>query len=638
MCGIAGFSTPAFAEQTSAILTRMMQRIAHRGPDDRGTLIDSQVALGHQRLSIIDLSTGHQPMASSDEQTWIIFNGEIYNYIELRRDLIARGRTFRTQSDTEVILQMYDEYGDRCVEQLNGMFAFVIYDKRRQHLFAARDHFGIKPFYYTQIGPQFIFASEMKAILAHPAVHAQADPQAMTEYITLQLCLGNKTLFRGIQKLPPAHTLTLDLKTQTVQTREYWKPTYPHDLSISSNDAAAQLRELVRESVRIQLRSDVPVGAYLSGGLDSSTVACLGAEMTKGRFKTFTGGFRDRGPFDESAYAKAVAAAHPNIDYFEIFPDSRDFSSHIEKLIYHMDEPCAGPGLFPQYMVSQLASQHVKVVLGGQGGDEMFGGYARYFLLYLEDSFMQTLRAPWQLPQMARTAYRKRALLKAYAPSLRKLWKEGSVREPASHRYFRLLNRGEKALQFFSPDLMSPERITHMRQEFDELFNRPGSHTSIYEKMTHFDLRTLLPALLHVEDRVSMAVSLESRVPLLDYRIVDFLGRLSPDIKYPDGEMKYLFKQAVRPIVPDAVWNRQDKMGFPVPLIQWARGSLKDFLTDTLLSAPAKQRGVFQNDAVVKSLGQEQPFGRDLWGVLCLELWYRQLIDTSKGDKQLCAS
>jgi len=630
MCGIAGFSHPPSNAQP--IIRLMMQKIVHRGPDDNGVFVDKRVCFGHQRLSIIDLKSGHQPMSNHDQSLWIIFNGEIYNYVELNRELAARGHQFATSSDTETILHLYDEYGEKCVDYLNGMFAFVIYDVKKNCLFASRDRFGIKPFYYTSHKDQFIFASEIKAILAYPEIQKRVNRRALTEYVVLQFCMGEKTLFEGIHKLEPAHNLHLNLTTGEIRIWEYWRPSYEKDLQLTEADATAQFSTLLHDSIRMQLRSDVPLGAYLSGGLDSSTVACLAAEMIPGRLKTFTGSFHEKGKFDETPFAKAVAASKSNIDYFEIFPNSNDFITHIRKLIYHMDEPCAGPGLFPQFMVSQLAAQNVKVVLGGQGGDELFGGYARYFLLYMQQALQNVVIHPSTCVKTFRTLWQKRELLQAYFPSLKRLYKGGRFGSPWSQRYFRLVNRAEKASEFFEDDLLDPQHMASIEEEFSHLFNQPNT-PSLFEKAAYFDLKTLLPALLQVEDRVSMAVSLESRVPLLDHRVMDLLGRIPAEIKFRNGEMKHLFKNVAKNIVPESIYNRKDKMGFPVPLVQWTRGPIKGYLHDIFLSQRSTSRGIFKNKTIIKQLGNEQPFGRDLWGALCLELWFENFIDSSSEEE-----
>jgi asparagine synthase (glutamine-hydrolysing) len=377
MCGLVGIVELHGGTVDPARLEHMADAIAHRGPDDRGRFVDGRVGLAHRRLSIIDLATGRQPMTV--EGVTVAFNGEIYNYVELRAELERQGHAFRTTSDTEVLLRMYLEHGVEFVARLNGMFAFVLYDAPRGRIVAARDHFGIKPLYVHRSDERVLFASEIKALLRHPGVERAVDPVGLDDYLTLQYTLGGRTLFKGIEKLLPAHVEVLDLATGAVRRQRYWKPSFQIDASRDEGAYVEELRGLLESSVRWQMRSDVPVGAYLSGGLDSSTVTMLAARETPDRLKTFTGAFREGPEFDESGHARTVAEACGAEPLF-VHPTEDDFIELLPRLVYHMDEPAAGPGLFPQYVVSRLAARHVKVCLGGQGGDEIFGGYARYVI------------------------------------------------------------------------------------------------------------------------------------------------------------------------------------------------------------------------------------------------------------------
>lgn len=630
MCGLTGFTRPT--TEAPQILSQMMKAIAHRGPDDNGQHIDDHIALGHQRLSIIDLKTGHQPMSNTQGTCWIVFNGEIYNYVELRKDLEAKGRHFRTHSDTEVILVLYETFGERCVDYLNGMFAFLIYDMSHQKVFAARDRFGMKPFYYALRASQFIFGSEIKAILRHPAMKAEVNPAALSEYILLQLCMGNKTLFKDVHKLPPAHTLTHDIGSNACRVSEYWNP-YTITPDPEPDHLAEKLLARIKDSVRIQLRSDVPLGTYLSGGMDSSLITCLAADELKDRtIETFTGGFHDPGPYDESMHAKAVAASRPNLHYNEIFPTAGDFIKEFSKLIYHMDEPAAGPGLFPQFMVSRLAASKVKVVLGGQGGDELFGGYARYYLLHLKQTVGRwrrfTTEGAWN---KAKAFWRSRGLLWQYSPLLRKLrWSPGASPSWAD-AYRDLVQRSTQASSFFPTDLITREHLDSIDAQFHQDFDRPATSLA-FERALYFDFKNLLPAILQVEDRVSMAVSLESRAPLLDHRIVELLRSASFEGKFGHGEMKHLLKRAAANTLPASVLNRKDKIGFAVPFVPWAGGPLNGFLRDVFSSTRSRTRGLLKNDAILRSLGREQPYGRDLWGALCLEVWFSTFMDGKRKD------
>ncbi len=628
MCGIAGIVNRDRGRPADRAAVRaMMDAMAHRGPDDEGVYFDGPVGFGFKRLSIIDLSTGNQPISNEDGTVWIIFNGEIYNYLELRRDLL-RNHTFRTQSDTEVVLHLYEELGERCLERLNGMFGFAIWDARQQRLIAARDRLGVKPFYWLADGERFAFASEPKALIAAGLVAPQADAQGLEEYLTFQFCLADRTLFKGIRRLEPGHYLSVRPQPDSEPTIvRYWDFNYEVDTHHTEDYFIEQLLVLLQDSVRLQLRSDVPVGGHLSGGMDSSTVVCLAAPAYAGQFHTFTGGFREGPQFDETGFARAVAA-HVKSEHHEIWPQAAQFAEVMPWLIYMMDEPAAGPGLFPQYFVSKLARENVTVVLGGQGGDEIFGGYARYLVAYLEQVLKGAIfgtqdegkyLVSWDniAPHLS--------LLRQYEPMLQSFWRDGLF-EDMDRRYFRLVSRLEDGDSLISPEAWNHRSRARMFDSFAQVFNNPSTK-SYFNKMTNFDLKTLLPALLHVEDRTSMSVSLESRVPLLDHRIAELVTRMPPTTRFKGGDTKRVFREAVKHLVPDVIFNRKDKMGFPVPLAEWFRGPLRDFVRDVLWSSRARQRGLYRMDGVERLLSKEAKFGRQLWGLLCLELWFRAFVD-----------
>lgn len=625
MCGIAGIIHLRGGEPARAVLERMAAAIRHRGPDDSGIFLRGGIGLAHQRLSIIDLTTGHQPMTC--DQVTVIYNGEIYNYLELREELQRAGHTFRTTSDTEVLLRMYLQHGPEFVARLNGMFAFTLYDERRRRIVMARDHFGIKPLYIHRNADRLVFASEIKALLAHPDIHAEVDATGLNDYLTLQYTLGDSSLFKGITKLLPAHYEVIDLDSGQVSRHRYWQPGFEIDHARSEGEYVEELQGLLRDSIRWQMRSDVPVGAYLSGGLDSSTVTLLAARETETSLKTFTGAFREGREYDESEHARAVAELAGAQMHFA-YPTEQEFIDLLPKLIYHMDEPAAGPGLFPQYMVSRLAADEVKVCLGGQGGDEIFGGYARYVVAYFEQA---TKAAIYESNEEAGLEVSLAALapnlayIKQYVPMLNRFLQRGLF-EPMDRRYFSLMDRSEGALDAYSMDFRAQYDRESVFGRFQRIFNEPDT-PSYFNRMLYYDMMTGLPSLLHVEDRVSMAVSLESRVPLLDPRIVELVARVPPSIKFKGGEMKYLFKQAIRDLLPPTVLDRRDKMGFPVPLQLWARGRAKDFFHDVLLSRRARERGLFDAGAVERLIRQESAFSRTLWGVLQIELWHQQFID-----------
>jgi asparagine synthase (glutamine-hydrolysing) len=627
MCGIVGVLHFDGTPIEPSVLERMAHAIAHRGPDGEGSYISGQVGFYHKRLSIIDLVSGKQPMTAED--VTITFNGEIYNYVELRQQLQQKGHTFHTTSDTEVILRLYREYGEACVEQLNGMFAFLLHDRSRNIVLAARDHFGIKPLYFYSDDRRMLFGSEIKAILAHGEVRSAVSRTSLNDYLTFQFVIGEDTLFDGIGKVLPGFYHVIDLASRSVRRVRYWEPRFVIDPYHTEEYFLVETRRLLEDSIRIQMRSDVPVGAYLSGGLDSSIVTGFAARAFQGRFKTFTGAFDEGAQFDERPYAKAVADS-VGAEMFTVIPTANDFADALQRLVYMMDEPVAGPGLFPQYMVSKVASQHVKVVLGGQGGDEIFGGYTRYLVAYLEQALkgaiFETTEEQEHIVSL-KSIIPNLPVLRAYQPMLSQFWRSG-VFEPMDKRYFKLVDRSAGALSLFTEDFRSGYEGGCAFARFQSVFNHSDT-LSYYNKMTHFDMVASLPALMHVEDRASMASSLESRVPLLDRRIVDLVTSMPPKMKFKGGELKYLLKRAAHDVVPEPVMNRKDKMGFPVPLHLWMQGRTRDMVTDTLLSSRAKERGIFDTREIEKLLTNEGAFGRRVWGALSIEMWFQQFVDAN---------
>jgi len=628
MCGFVGIVHIDPRPVERQVLARMAHALAHRGPDGEGSFVDGAVGFHHKRLAIIDLNTGRQPMTQNG--VTVVFNGEIYNYVELRDGLIARGHRFETTSDTEVLLRMYLEHGESFVAKLNGMFAFLIYDGRTGQILAARDHFGIKPLYVFQNRDLILFGSEIKALLQHPAAKAEADFDGLRDYVTFQFVLGERTLFRNVRKLSPGHYEIFDIATGRTRSVKYWEPKFEIDSHHNEEYFATTLREILEDAIRMQLRSDVPVGAHLSGGMDSSLVTALAAERYPGRLKTFTGRFLEGPEYDESRYAKE-AASFCGADWYDTVCTADEFIELLPTLIYHMDEPAAGPGLFPQYIVSRRASEHVKVVLGGQGGDEIFGGYARYLVAYLEQALKGAI---FETAEEGKHVVSLRSIvphlpsLKAYGPMIQQFWGKGLF-EPMDRRYFQLVDRSGGVLRLFSREFRSEYDSDEIFGRFQTVFNNPSTG-SYYNKMTHFDMTSSLPALLQVEDRMSMAVSIESRVPLLDYRLVDLMTSMTPAMKFKGGELKYIMKKATRDLIPPKIRARKDKMGFPVPLHLWAKGPARDFFHDILLSPTARTRGLFNPKTVEQLMKKEAAFGRQLWGLVNMELWMREFIDGSK--------
>ncbi len=602
----------------------------HRGPDGEGIWVhpNKYVGFGHRRLSVIDLETGNQPMSDS-WGNWITHNGEIYNYPELRDEL---GKdNFKTSSDTEVILHAYRKWGKECVQYLRGMFAFAIWDEAKQELFCARDRFGIKPFYYVIVDGVFYFASEVKALLPFTK-KIETCLEGFKDYLTFQLCLGGKTLFKNIHELLPGHMLVI--RNGTIQISRYWQVYYDLDFDHTAKYFEEKVQELIIDSVDIHLRSDVPIGGYISGGLDSSIIASVATRKATSNFIGFTGKFSISEEYDESRYARELSKWR-GFELREIDINATDFIENIRKVIYHLDYPVAGPGSFSQFMVSCLASQSRKVVLGGQGGDEIFGGYTRYLIAYFEQCIKAAIDGTMNSGNFIVTyesIIPNLVALRNYKPLLQEFWKEGLF-EDVDRRYFRLINRAPALGEEVNWEALEPYSAY---QTFRSIFKADNvGKESYFDSMTHFDFKTLLPALLQVEDRVSMAHGLESRVPFLDHPLVELAATIPSNIKFKDGTMKNVLKNSMRSYLPDAILNRTDKMGFPVPLNAWLKGEARGFIHDVFSTSQALNRDLINNRMVLSKLDSESKYGRNIWGLLCLELWQQEFHDREYQFKKL---
>jgi len=635
MCGIAGITSinKTQVPRLSASLAVLGRLIAHRGPDGEGSWSSPsrRTGLVHHRLAIIDLSdAARQPMTAAGP-TVISYNGEIYNYRELRVALASRWE-FRSTSDTECILAAYDRYGIECLEQLRGMFAFAIWDDRRERLFCARDRFGIKPLYYTVAGDLFIFASEAKALLPFlPQI--ETDPAALAEYLTFQYTIGEATLFCGVKQLLPGHALTVE--NGVLRVWRYWDVRYEIDYDHSPRYFENRLVELLDESIGLHLRSDVPVGAYVSGGIDSSLIAILANKSERGAGECFHGRFTEFPGYDESAYAAvAVEKAGGRLHVIDI--TGQHFRDHIEEVLYYLDFPVAGPGSFPQFMVSKLAAAHLKVVLGGQGGDEIFGGYARYLLAYFEQCIKAALEGTYKNGNFVVTIESiipNLGLLREYEPLMKEFWREGLF-GALDERYFRLIDRSTDMEEEIDWTVLDKSRVL---ENFRKIFNSQSNvqKEAYFDKMSHFDFKCLLPALLQVEDRMSMAHGLESRVPLLDHPLIEFAATVPADVKFAGGRMKHLLKLAYGAELPQAIAERRDKMGFPVPLKEWFSGELRDFVQDTFRSRRAGQRPFLNAPAALANFDSAGRFSRKVWGLLSLELWHQIFHDQSARYRRM---
>jgi len=624
MCGIAG--AIHLSGQSIPFLSRRLGTMnylqRHRGPDGEGVWEhpSKYVGFGHCRLSIIDIDTGNQPMRDQGNN-WLSFNGEIYNYLELRETLGTE--KFRTKSDTEVILLSYRKWEFECVKYFRGMFAFCLWDEKNELLFCARDRFGIKPFYYTIVDGILYYASEVKALLPF-LQQVEIDLEGFKEYLTFQFCLAGKTLFKGINELLPGHYLTVVNGKLTVQ--KYWEVYYNIDLEHTAHYFDQRINELLAESIDLHLRSDTPIGSYLSGGLDSSIIASLASERYQHEFIGFTGKFSIGKEYDESEYARALADWR-GFDCKELDITAQDFVENIHKVIYHLDYPVAGPGSFPQYMVSKMASQYRKVVLGGQGADEIFGGYTRYLIAYFEQCIKGAIDGTMDSSKFIVTyesIIPNLITLRNYKPMIQEFWKEGLF-DSLDRRYFRLINRSPSLQEEINWEALNNY---HPFETFQKIFLAENvGQESYFDSMTHFDFKTLLPALLQIEDRVSMAHGLESRVPFLDHPLVELVATIPASVKFTNGTMKRVLKDSMSYCLPKVIIERKDKMGFPVPLVQWMQADIKDFIFDIFSSQKAMNRDLINNKKVLEDLEKEWKFGRKTWGLLCLEIWQTQFLD-----------
>jgi asparagine synthase (glutamine-hydrolysing) len=628
MCGIFAIlpSNHISHNEIQNVIDNGLNKIRHRGPDGKNIFIDKslKIGLGHVRLSIIDIDNGSQPMTIDDRYT-IIFNGEIYNYIELRNDLGPEN--FRTFSDTEVILHAYKKWGSDCVIHLRGMFAFVIWDNFEQKLFFARDRFGIKPLYkYKNKNGSIFIASEIKAfndILDNKEI----NNHALKDYFKFQYYLGNKTLMNDVFEIPPASSGFID-KNLIFSEKKYWNVEFNVDHNKDDLYFENQLKNIITESINLHTRSDVEVGGYVSGGIDSSLVSILASQNLnkKNSFKAFNGRF-DHADFDESEYAKIVANEN-NMELLTLDITEDDFINNINNVIYFLDNPVAGPGSFAQYMISQEASKKVKVILGGQGGDEIFGGYARYLIAYMERCVEAAIDGTLKNGKFIvdyQSIIPSLETLKNYKPLIKDFWSTGLF-GPINERYLKLIDKSHKIKPFINKDIFNNDN----NDEFNSIFfGNTTTHQSYFDLMTHYDFQSSLPALLQVEDRMSMAHGLESRVPFLDHNIIELAAKAPANIKFLNGELKRLLKRTFKDEIPKKILNRKDKMGFPVPLNLWIKNKkTSEFVGDIFNSNKAKTRPYLNsNFSVDNFLDDQNIFNRNLWIFLSLELWCQNFID-----------
>jgi len=636
MCGIAGMIDPTLSPtEIWSVLQRMTAVMIHRGPDDEGFFISGGVGLGMRRLSIIDLVSGKQPLYNEDRSVVVVFNGEIYNYRGLTEELRRRGHVFTTASDTEVIVHLYEDFGEDCVHELRGMFAFAVWDTRNRRLFLARDRLGIKPLYHTQVGERLVFGSEIKAILQHPEVQARLNLEGLSNYLSLKYVPAPQTMFTDIFAVPPGHTLTCDQHGVTI--RSYWDLSFANNQNVRESEEAyaEQLGGLLRESVRLRLMSDVPFGAFLSGGIDSRTIVALMSQFLDEPVKTFSVGFEGDGEeFSELPYARLVAKQY-QADHHEIIFGPQDLIDLAEKVVWHLDQPIADVAALANYMVAELASRHVKMVLTGEGGDELFAGYARYAGERLSPLFQ---RIPGPAKSLALAVSDRIPGLRRPKIALYALCQSDEVTRLTN--WFPLFNHEMKAT-LLSDALKRELNGASVDRVFAQHLARTDAADPL-SRMLYVDTKLWLPDdLLARGDKMSMAASIEARVPLLDHKIVEFAASLPPHLKLRRLTRKYLLKEVSRAWLPARIIDRK-KQGFPIPTSVWFRKEARSFVRDILSPAAIQRRGLFDLDYVEKLLDEHEAgfadHGALLWGLLSVELWHRLFIDSQPRAERAASS
>jgi len=625
MCGIVGKLNFNKNKQISEKnIKEMAQALSHRGPDDQGIYVEQNLGLGHTRLSVIDLSSaGHQPMSDNEKKIWIVYNGEIYNFLELRRDLEKQGAIFKSKTDTEVIIYLYKKYGIDCLKYLRGMFAFAIWDEEKRQLFLVRDRIGKKPLKYYLDSNCFIFASELKAILRNPEVEKKPDFEAVHHYLTYQYVPCPLTGFLGIKKLPPAHYMIVKENGES-KIERYWKLDYSEKWDLSEKEWEEKILKKLEECVKLRLISDVPLGAFLSGGIDSSAIVALMSQILTEPLKTFSIGFKET-DYDETFYARIVAKKFKT-EHHEFFvkPDAIEI---LPQLAYQYEEPYADSSAIPTWYLSEMTRKYVTVALNGDGGDENFAGYLRY-------NIYKSLYYYHKIPVFLR---------KIFIKELGKL---------AAKIIFYNSPRQEKAIRFLERLEEKPEKrylqtICYFNEEQKQILWRANLYNESYkilkekfdqsqvkdilDRVLFADINSYLPDDLLVKaDIASMAHSLEIRSPLLDHQFLELTAKIPSNLKLRGQKNKYIFKNALKNILPKEILNRK-KMGFGVPLEHWFRKELKDYVKEILLSQKAIERGLFNKNYIEKLIADHQTgranYANHLWALLTLEHWFRQYFD-----------
>jgi asparagine synthase (glutamine-hydrolysing) len=629
MCGIAGLLSlgekPVIQDEVQAMCDAMV----HRGPNDAGYYVSDGVGLGMRRLSIIDLSTGHQPVHNEDRTVWVVFNGEIYNFKSLRADLEQQGHRFYTETDTEVIVHLYEQYGEACVEKLRGMFAFAVWDQRNKSLLIARDRLGVKPLFYTVADGRLAFGSELKVLLQLPEVERRLNWGSVNYLFSAMCTPAAESILEGVHKLKPGHILTASAR-QGIRVREYWDVQFEPDYGKSEQHFIERLRELLEESVRLRLIADVPLGAFLSGGIDSSAVVATMARISSSPVKTFSIGFKEP-EYNELDFARQVARKF-GTEHHELVLDPNVIGI-IDDLAWYLDEPFGDSSAIPTYMVSKLAAEHVTVVLSGDGGDELFAGYERYLVERRERELAKKIPGP--LRQSAGLVGRAMREGMKGRNFLRHLALDGADRYFDSTMLFREFEKtslfeGDVYRQMTGQDPKAAWRT----------FLQSGKHDWL-SSLQYMDIKNYLPNdILTKVDRMSMAHSIEAREPLLDHKLVEFAATIPPELKLKGDTTKYIFKKAMEGILPNEILYRP-KRGFAVPLGHWFRGGLSLYVRDLLLSRKSLERGIFKKsyiERLIEMNDRGRPMDLQLWTMISFELWCRRFIDESAFCRAVSAS
>src|SRR5579872_3252025 len=625
MCGICGIFDFKGAPIDRELLRRMTERIRHRGPDGDGYFVCERIGLGNRRLSIIDLEGGRQPQSSEDGSINVVFNGEIYNFIELREELIKKGHKFRSRSDTEVIVHGYEEWGDECTSRFNGIFAFALWDCNRQRLLLARDHLGVKPLYYLMLGNRLLFASEIKALLADPQCPREVEIQALSQLFTLRYVPSPRTLFRDIQKLPPGHTMTVEAKG--IEINRYWKQTPQIRTKVNERELIGEYQALVEDAVRLQMRSDVPVGLFLSSGVDSGSLLAMMSQHSNQRVRTFTIGFEDGEKSNETGDARILAEMF-GADHSEMLVSARDYEKYYERYLWDLEEPVGNETAAAFYFVSHITSQKVKVALTGQGVDEPWAGYDRHLGVRFSEFYSR-------LPQF---------LTQGLLNKIGDRWvKNEQCKRGLDSLYARdVLTRLVNIYSFFSSNMKAQlfkpwvkDHISSNGLEAKQALRRLQADVQHLDPLTqilYMDTRTNLPDdLLMVADKTSMANSLEVRVPFLDYRLVEFVETLPPNLKLRGTQGKYLHKKAAEKWLPKSIVYRKKK-GFANPVAQWLRTSMRQLVRDLLLSDKSAVNQYFNRDFIRKTLEKHErnleENQRHIYLLVSFELWHQAFISS----------